>query len=53
MNYQKIYNNLINRATRSADMRAHKKPHGTLGKSHDHKSHGPTGIIAIPIGSFQ
>ena len=37
----------------SADMKAHNKPHGTPGKVHDHKSHGPKGIIAIPIGSFQ
>ena len=41
----------------SADMRSHNKPHGVPGKAHDHKhdhkSHGPKGIIAIPIGAFQ
>ena len=41
----------------SADMRSHNKPHGAPGKphdhKHDHKSHGPKGIIAIPIGAFQ
>jgi len=36
----------------SADMRAHNKPHGVPGKG-GHKNHGPKGIIAIPIGSFQ